>query len=70
MLHVLKALAVSIAKAKEKPYKMADGGGLYLLLFTTLYQQRFPSSKHYEQLVFYRFEPDGEIKWDFDGTVV
>jgi len=32
MLHVLKALAVSKAKPKEKPYKLADGGGLYLLV--------------------------------------
>lgn len=32
MLHVLKALAVTKAKPKDKPYKMADGGGLYLLV--------------------------------------
>lgn len=32
MYHALKALAVRKAKPADKPYKMADGGGLYLLV--------------------------------------
>ena len=32
MLEVLKTLAISNAKPKEKPYKLSDGGGLYLLV--------------------------------------
>ena len=32
MLHALKPLAVKKAKPAEKPYKMSDGGGLYLLV--------------------------------------
>ena len=32
MLQALKALAVAKAKPKDKPYKLTDGGGLYLLV--------------------------------------
>ena len=32
MHHVLKALAIKKAKPADRPYKMADGGGLYLLV--------------------------------------
>lgn len=32
----LTARQVETAKPKEKPYKLADGGGLYLLLIPTV----------------------------------
>jgi len=32
MQHALKAIAIKKAKPADKPYKMADGGGLYLLV--------------------------------------
>jgi hypothetical protein len=35
MRHVLTATAVKNAKARAKPYKMTDGGGLYLLVSPT-----------------------------------